>query len=123
MTCPSHGRAALLAALVFAAVPVSAHHGWNWTTGENVELTGTITGTRLGYPHGEVDLDVDGERYTVEVGQPWRNDRAGLDEDDFAQGREIRVEGEVPSDSDARVLKVERLWLDGELHELYPDRE
>ncbi len=104
-------------------MPAAAHHGWSWTTGENVELTGTITTARLGNPHGELDLDVDGEIYTVEVGQPWRNARAGLKDSDFAPGTEITVSGEVPADSDARVLKVERLWIEGERYELYPDRE
>lgn len=112
----------LMAALTLAS-PASAHHGWSWSTGENVELTGTVMDTRLGNPHGEVDLEVDGETYTVEVGQPWRNDRAGLSEEDFAPGTEITVSGEVPSEPEARVLKVERLWIDGERYELYPDRE
>lgn len=116
-------RAAVLAAAVMFSAPLLAHHGWSWTTGENVKLTGTITDTRLGYPHGELTLDVDGESYTVEVGQPWRNERVGLGEGDFVPGRRITVQGEVASDPDARVLKVERLWLDGELYELYPDRE
>ncbi len=116
-------HAVILAAALIACAPALAHHGWSWTTGENVKLTGTITDTRLGYPHGELTLDVEGESYTVEVGQPWRNQRVGLSEDDFAPGREITVQGEVASDPDARVLKVERLWFDGELYELYPERE
>ncbi len=27
-----------------------AHHGWSWTTGENMELTGIIKEVRLGNP-------------------------------------------------------------------------
>lgn len=119
----SCARAAVLLVALVAGTSAVAHHGWSWTTGENVKLTGTITERRLGYPHGELTLDVDGQAYTVEVGQPWRNERVGLSEEDFAPGVEITVQGEVASDPDARVLKVERLWIDDELYELYPDRD
>jgi hypothetical protein len=116
-------RIFVVALALASTMPAAAHHGWSWTTGENVELTGTVTAERLGNPHGELDLDVDGEIYTVEVGQPWRNARAGLEDGDLAPGTEVTVSGEVASDPDARVLKVERLWLDGEQFELYPGRE
>jgi hypothetical protein len=111
-----------LAALLVLPLAAAAHHGWRWTTGENIELTGVIASARLGNPHGRVTVDVEGETWTVEVGQPWRNERAGLSDADFAAGREIRVEGEPAEDPERRVLKAERLWFDGRLHELYPER-
>jgi hypothetical protein len=100
-----------------------AHHGWSWTTGENLELTGTITDTSLGMPHGDLTLDVDGTLWTVEVGQPWRNERAGLGDGDLAPGVVLTVSGEPSADPDEKLLKVERLWLDGALYELYPERD
>jgi hypothetical protein len=112
-----------LAALLVLPVAAEAHHGWRWTTGDNIELTGLISSARLGNPHGQVTVDVEGEAWTVEVGQPWRNERAGLTDADFAVGREIRVEGEPAEDAARRVLKAERLWFDGRLHELYPERD
>jgi hypothetical protein len=114
---------ALAAAVVALPLAAAAHHGWRWTTGDNIELTGLIESVRLGNPHGRVTVDVDGETWTVEVGQPWRNERAGLTDDDFAVGREIRVEGEPSADVSERRLKAERLWFDGRLHELYPGRD
>lgn len=102
--------------LLFLA-PVQAHHGW--TGGETIEIEGTITQVRLGNPHGEVQLDVNGETWTVEVGQPWRNERAGLAEGDLAEGVELRVSGEH---SGERLLKAEQLWIDGEHYVLYPGR-
>ena len=36
---------------------------------------------QLGNPHGVLTADVDREDRTVEVGQPWRNERAGLTDD------------------------------------------
>jgi hypothetical protein len=114
-----------LALAAFHVLPLAAeaHHGWRWTTGENIELAGLITAARLANPHGRVTVDVEGETWTVEVGQPWRNERAGLSDADFAIGREIRVEGEPAEDAARRVLKAERLWFDGRLHELYPERD
>lgn len=106
----------VIVALLFAA-PTQAHHGW--TGGDTIELTGMITDVRLGNPHGEVALDVDGSSWTVEVGQPWRNERAGLEDGDLTNGIEIRVSGEHTGD---HLLKAEQLWIDEQQYVLYPDR-
>ena len=100
-----------------------AHHGWAWTTGGNIELTGVIESVRLGNPHGVLEVDVEGEIWTVEVGQPWRNERAGLVEGDLAEGVEIRVIGEPAADVSERRLKVERLYLGEREYVLYPSRD
>jgi Family of unknown function (DUF6152) len=115
--------AAALGAALLSPAAALAHHGWSWTTGENIELSGTITEARLGNPHGELTLDVGGTLWTVEVGQPWRNSRAGLEDGDLAEGVELTVSGEPSADPDEKLLKVERLWIDGVEYELYPDRD
>jgi hypothetical protein len=69
----------VVGALMLGSVSTAlAHHGWRWTTGGNIELTGIITATQLGNPHGVLTVDADGQVWRVEVGQPWRNERAGL---------------------------------------------
>jgi len=100
-----------------------AHHGWSWTTGENVELTGIIKNVSLGNPHGILKVDVDGVTWTVEVGQPWRNERAGLKDGDLAEGVKIRLIGEPAKDASDKRLKVERLFLGDREYVLYPDRD
>jgi hypothetical protein len=100
-----------------------AHHGWAWTTGGNLELTGVIAEARLGNPHGLLEVDVEGERWTVEVGQPWRNERAGLKDGDLAPGVEIRAVGEPAADAADRRLKAERLFIGGQEYQLYPERD
>ena len=114
-----------LAALALALLPAlaPAHHGWRWTTGDNIELTGVVTEVRLGNPHGRLVVDVEGEPWTVEVGQPWRNARSGLEEGDLRPGIEIRIEGEPAADPADRRLKAERLWLGDRKFELYPERD
>ncbi|MEX0731764.1 MAG: DUF6152 family protein [Aquisalimonadaceae bacterium] len=99
-----------------------AHHGWGWATDEKFELTGVITQVRLGNPHGEVTLDVNGEEWVVEVGQPWRNDRAGLTEELLSVGREVTVQGNRSARPDERLMKAVRIVIDGRNHDLYPGR-
>jgi hypothetical protein len=100
-----------------------AHHGWGWATGEEFEITGTITAARLGNPHGEVTLDVKGEKWLVEVGQPWRNQQAGLTDELLSKGRLITVHGHRSKKESERLVKAERVVIDGKSYNLYPDRE
>ncbi|WP_299841347.1 DUF6152 family protein [uncultured Paracoccus sp.] len=102
---------------------VTAHHGWRWTSGADIRLTGLIRSARLGNPHGILEVDAEGEIWQVEIGQPWRNEQAGLTDADFAPGREVAIEGEPSADPAQRLLKAERLWFeDGVSHDLYPER-
>lgn len=118
-------RVALIAlAVTIGGVSAAlAHHGWSWTTGGNIELVGIITSVQLGNPHGVLEVDAEGDIWTVEVGQPWRNERAGLKDGDLAEGVEIRAIGEPSSDTSARRLKVERLFLGDREYVLYPRRD
>ena len=100
-----------------------AHHGWSWTSGGNIALTGIIRTVRLGNPHGILKIDVEGEEWTAEVGQPRRNERAGLEEGDLAEGVEIRLIGEPAADLSDKRIKVERLFLGTREYVLYPGRD
>ena len=100
-----------------------AHHGWRWAEDGNFELTGSIVEAKLGNPHGLLTVDVNGERWTVEVGQPWRNQRAGLTDTMLAPGREVTVSGARSKDAADRRVKAERVYVDGNLHDLYPERD
>ena len=115
--------AILALGLTLSSGAALAHHGWFWTTGENIVLTGVIKKVRLGNPHGILEVEVGGEMWTIEVGQPWRNERAGLKDGDLLEGVEIRLIGEPAADSSDRRLKVERLFLGDREYILYPDRD
>jgi hypothetical protein len=114
---------ALTLALIVTATTAFAHHGWRWTADGNFELTGLITKAELGNPHGVLTMDADGEIWLVEVGQPWRNERAGLSDDMLAPGKEITVSGQRDADPEKKRMKAERVIIAGKLHDLYPDRD
>ncbi len=99
-----------------------AHHGWGWTSDKEFSITGKVVEARLGNPHGEVTVEVDGDEWLVEVGQPWRNERAGLSDEHFSEGREVTIEGHRAEDEDEHRMKAIRVIIDGENHDLYPDR-
>ncbi len=121
---PKYLLIALLAVgLISQTGAALAHHGWSWTTGGNIELVGVIKKARLGNPHGVLQVDVNGEVWTVEVGQPWRNERAGLKDGDLKEGVEIRAIGQPAADISEKRMKVERLFLENREYNLYPNRD
>lgn len=117
-------QAALVALAVgmFLAQGVAAHHGWGWATAEEFELTGEIIAVRLGNPHGEVTLNALGEKWVVEVGQPWRNDKAGLTPKLLTKGKVVTARGHRSAKKGERLMKAERLVINGKSYNLYPDR-
>ena len=108
--------------LSFAAAPALAHHGWGWTDSGEFSLTGVVTEAELGNPHGVLTVEAEGEAWTVEVGQPWRNAQAGLTDEMLAPGAELTAEGHRSSDPAQLLMKAERLVIDGQTYDLYHDR-
>lgn len=110
---------ALFAALI---LPAQAHHGWAWTDDGDFKVTGVIEKATLGNPHGVLVLDVEGEKWTAEVGQPWRHQRVGLEDSMLAEGVELTVLGKRSADASERRVKAERVTIGGRDFDLYPDR-
>ncbi|TCK02645.1 DUF6152 family protein [Marinobacterium mangrovicola] len=111
----------LATGLLYAQLGFS-HHGWGWASSEEFEITGVVTELRLGNPHGELTLDVNGEAWVIEVGQPWRNERVGLTADMLAAGTEITVHGHRSNQEGERLVKAERVVISGKDYNLYPNR-
>lgn len=112
----------LFALLVLGSAMAAAHHGWGWATDEEFEITGTVIGKRLGNPHGEVTLDVEGQEWVIEVGQPWRNERVGLTDELLSDGQVLTVHGHRSAREGERLVKAERIVIDGKEYNLYPGR-
>jgi hypothetical protein len=70
-----------------------------------------------------VTLDVKGEKWIVEVGQPWRNERAGLTAKMLSKGQVITAHGHRSATKGKRLMKAERVVIDGKSYNLYPDRK
>src|SRR5262249_40874573 len=89
-----------------------AHHGWDWAEDKPFDITGVIKSAKLGNPHGilKIDAKADGksEEWTVEVGQPWRNARAGLKDAMLVKGVELTVHGHRAKDPKLKVVKANR---------------
>ncbi len=118
-----HSRRMFVTGLcAFAALPAWAHHGWRWTDDGKFELTGLITEARLGNPHGVLTIDADGEIWRAEVGQPWRNARAGLTDDMMTPGTEVKILGKRAADPADLLIKAEAVTIAGQTFVLYPDR-
>ncbi len=124
MSKKTYSRRLFLGAVGAVALmgPALAHHGWRWTDSGDFELTGIIVTAKLGNPHGVLTVDADGEIWTAEVGQPYRNERAGLKDEMFAPGTEVKLLGQRSADEDQLLMKVERVTIAGKNYDLYPNR-
>ena len=111
-----------LVAASLVPLAARAHHGWAWAEDEEFVLTGVIRGARLGNPHGELDVEAADGMWVAEIGQPWRNDQAGLTDDMLVAGTEVTLEGHRSRDPEEKVMKAERVIIAGRIYDLYPDR-
>ena len=114
-----------LAGLILMGAGLSAafaHHGWRWTDDGQFELTARVEKAVLGNPHGVLTMDADGSKWLVEVGQPWRNERAGLTDAMMAKGATLTVIGKRSADAKEQRLKAERIVIGGKNFDLYPER-
>ena len=115
----------LAAAVMLAALPTSsilAHHGWAWATDEEFELSGTVRSVRHGNPHGTMMLATGSGVWTVEIGQPWRNEQAGLTAQLLSPGTRLLVHGHRSARKGEKLMKAERIVIAGKSYNLYPDR-
>lgn len=110
-----------LALAALPAIPVAAHHGWGWATDEEFELSGVVRSVRHGNPHGTMVLATKSGIWTVETGQPWRNDRAGVTQL-LKAGTTLTVHGHRSAKKGELLMKAERIIIAGKSYNLYPDR-
>jgi hypothetical protein len=112
----------LAAASLIGVGTAHAHHGWSWAEDATFEITGVIASAKLGNPHGILKINAKGDEWTVEVGQPWRNQRAGLKDSMLVNGVELTVRGNRAKDPKLKVVKAARIVIKGQNYDLYPER-
>lgn len=117
-------RTALAGAIALLAVPAFAHHGLMiWDKENLVIVEGVVTEEMDGYPHWEITVRAEGEDWLVDIGSDFELERAGFSADgrEFTPGAKIRVEGYRPKDSDTRLMRPQRMILNGKTYEFVTD--
>jgi hypothetical protein len=101
--------AALVAVLVLAVEPASAHHAFaaEFDAKKPIKLQGTVTKMEWINPHAWIHIDVkktDGtvEEWMIEAGTPNTLLRRGLTRDSLKKGTEIVVDGYQSKDGSLR---------------------
>ena len=101
--------AALVALLVLAVPPASAHHAFaaEFDAKKPIKLQGTVTKMEWINPHAWIHIDVkktDGtiEEWMIEAGTPNTLLRRGLTRDSLKKGTEIVVDGYQSKDGSLR---------------------
>jgi hypothetical protein len=115
---------AAAAALTFAALPVSAHHGWSGQGQAQFELSGKVQeAVSLAGPHATMKIvDADGKVWDLTLAPPARTSRAGLTEGVIPVGADVTISGHRNSDPNRYEVKTERVTHSGKNYDVYPDR-
>lgn len=105
-------RLVAAAAMLGAALPALAHHGWSFYK-DQVEMVLTIKELKLGNPHDRVvATDADGQVWNLLLAPPARNRRFGFTEETLSVGDEIELFGQKHPDKFE--IKVHYINIDGE---------
>ena len=113
--------AGLALAMTGLAGSALAHHGWSWAEAGMIELTGPISSITIAPPHPVIEVDADGEIWTVELGNPSATQRAGFVEGVAEIGQEIVALGNRDADGATR-MKAVRITIEGTVYDIYPER-
>jgi hypothetical protein len=118
----SHRLAAAAALMLVPLASAPAHHGWAWASNEEFRLAGVARQVRNGNPHGTMVLSTPQGNWTIEIGQPWRMERAGLTDAVLKAGTSLVVHGHRSARPNQRLMKAERIVIGNKSYNLYPDR-
>jgi hypothetical protein len=112
-------RAAVVGgALLLAAMPALAHHGWSsYDSSKEMTLDGIIKESGYEHPHGHVKLEVPGKTWLVVLAPPSRMTNRGLPSDMLRPGTKAKAVG-YPSRNDPNELRAERITIGDKTVEL-----
>ncbi|MEM7499062.1 MAG: DUF6152 family protein [Pseudomonadota bacterium] len=112
-------------AALLAAGGTLAHHGFvSYDTENPIMIEGFVSEEMDGFPHWEINVRSEGQDWTVDVGNDFTLQRAGLASNgsDFQIGREIRIEGYRVTDPGWYHIAPFRITLDGDkVHDIEVD--
>ena len=114
---------ALILAMLWSAIPASAHHGWGGYLDETTDISGTVeSSVSLAGPHATMKIRVDGQIWDVVLAPPARSERAGLKDGMIPVGAQVTVHGNRHRDPKRFEIKTSRLTWNGRVFNVYPDR-
>lgn len=113
------------AALVAAAVPAVAHHGWGGQGTEEFQLVGTLdSAVSLAGPHATMKVRAaDGQVWDITLAAAARVESAGLKEGVIPVGAQVTIQGHRNRDPKRFEVKTERVIWNGRTFNVYPDRK
>ena len=104
------------------ATTTAAHHGWSWAEGELTELSGTIHEISFAPPHPSLVVEVDGETWQVDLGNPNQTRRSGFEQGAAQAGDDVTVLGNRSLDESENLIKAVRITIDDQTYDIYPER-
>jgi hypothetical protein len=108
----------LLAALLLAALPAFAHHGWgSYDAGKVLTLKVKLDTVRYANPHAEVQVTHDTQRWNVVLAPVTRMTARGLPDGALKVGKQVTIVG-YPRTDGTREIRAERITVDGKTIEL-----
>jgi len=117
-------RTGLAAALMVAAVPAFAHHGWGGQEEAVTTLNGTVVqGVSLAGPHATMKIKVGADVWDLTLAPPARTERAGLKEGLIPVGATVTVRGNRNLDHAKHEMKTIYIKQGATEYHVYPDRE
>lgn len=111
-------KSAVLFALITAAMPAFAHHGWSeYDNSKVLQLTGTVAESGYEHPHGHIRLVTPGKTWQAVLAPPSRMNARGLPPDAIKKGATVTVVG-YPNRSKPDEMRAERIIAGGKTVEL-----
>jgi len=111
-------RLALLGALLSAALPATAHHGWSSFDRDRVlDLTAPVIRSTYANPHGMLWIGRGGQELAIELAPTSRMQARGLAPEDIAPGKLVRVHA-YESTVERNVFRAEWVEVAGRRVEL-----
>lgn len=118
----SHAILAGFCVSALLATTAAAHHGWSWAEGELSEMTGTIQEISFAPPHPSLVVEVEGEAWQVDLGNPNQTQRSGFTQGSAEVGDEVTILGNRSLDESENLIKAVRITVDGRNYDMYPER-
>ncbi len=105
-------------AAILATGAAAAHHGWgSYDASKTVVLDGPVLESSYEFPHGEMVIELNGERWTATLAPPSRMRSRGLAREDIAVGKRVRAEG-YPSTVHKNEMRAERVTVGNRVIEM-----